>query len=276
MRPKGQQPTRLPCPWDSPARTLEWVAISFSNAWKWKVKVKPLSRVRLFATPWTVAYQAPLSMDFPGKSTGVGCHCLLRLMEQRCFNQHGVGIYTVVIFSKDKDWNSRLTKHRQSILKRQRVVNNHFYHMVHKKEEGTYHHREKLTKKMPGSLSPRRGLPLLLIQELIMNRGFLTDPKQHTGSLLLNASWHFRYRKLKLTPVIIPQSRIQTWRKALWEISKRCITVDRIKDKFNNLLLIALSMGFDTGKTGRTNNSPVQGFTAHLHKAAFCNLKRNC
>ena len=44
------------------ARTLEWVAISFSNAWKWKVKVKSLSRVWLFATPWTSAYQAPLSM----------------------------------------------------------------------------------------------------------------------------------------------------------------------------------------------------------------------
>ena len=41
------------------ARTLEWVAISFSNAWEWKVKVKSLSRVRLLATPWTAAYQAP-------------------------------------------------------------------------------------------------------------------------------------------------------------------------------------------------------------------------
>ena len=46
------------------ARTLEWVAISFSNAWKWKVKVKSLSRVWLFATPWTAAYQAPPSMGF--------------------------------------------------------------------------------------------------------------------------------------------------------------------------------------------------------------------
>ena len=44
------------------ARTLVWVAISFSNAWKWKVKVKSLSRVRPLATPWTVAHQAPLSM----------------------------------------------------------------------------------------------------------------------------------------------------------------------------------------------------------------------
>ena len=46
------------------ARTLEWVAISFSNAWKWKVNVKSLSRVRLFKTPWTAAYQAPPSMGF--------------------------------------------------------------------------------------------------------------------------------------------------------------------------------------------------------------------
>ena len=46
------------------ARTLERVAISFSNAWKWKVKGKLLSRVQLLATPWTVAHQAPLSMWF--------------------------------------------------------------------------------------------------------------------------------------------------------------------------------------------------------------------
>ena len=62
------------------ARTLEWVAISFSNAWKWKVKVKSLSSVRLLVTPWTAVYQAPLSMGFPGKSTGVGCHCLLHII----------------------------------------------------------------------------------------------------------------------------------------------------------------------------------------------------
>ena len=57
-------------PWGSPipgilqVRTLEWVAISFSNAWKWKVKVKSLSHVWLLATPWTAAYQAPPSMGF--------------------------------------------------------------------------------------------------------------------------------------------------------------------------------------------------------------------
>ena len=46
------------------ARVLEWVATSFSNAWKWKVKVKSLSHVRLLATPWTAAHQAPPSMGF--------------------------------------------------------------------------------------------------------------------------------------------------------------------------------------------------------------------
>ena len=53
-----------PVPGILQARTLEWVAISFSNSWKWKVKVKSLSCVRLFVTPWTAAYQAPLSMGF--------------------------------------------------------------------------------------------------------------------------------------------------------------------------------------------------------------------
>ena len=45
-------------------RILEWVAISFSNVWKWKVKVKSLSHARLLVTPWTAAYQAPPSMGF--------------------------------------------------------------------------------------------------------------------------------------------------------------------------------------------------------------------
>ena len=56
-----------PVPGILQARTLEWVAISFSNAWKWKVKVKSLSRVRLLATPWTAAQQAPPSMGFSGQ-----------------------------------------------------------------------------------------------------------------------------------------------------------------------------------------------------------------
>ena len=56
-------------------------------------------------------------------------------------------------------------KHRRSVLKKERVVNNHFYCMVLKKEEGTYHHIEKPKKEMPGFLSTGRGLPLLLIPE---------------------------------------------------------------------------------------------------------------
>ena len=66
-----------PIPGILQARTLEWVAISFSNAWKWKVKVKSLSRVRLFATAWTAAYQAPPSMGFSRQEYWSGCHRLL-------------------------------------------------------------------------------------------------------------------------------------------------------------------------------------------------------
>ena len=114
--PHGQQPTRLLCPRKSLGKstgvgyhfllhiekarllsqdlllllshfshvqpcatplTAAHLAISFSSAWKWKVKMKSLSRVWLFVTPWTAAYQRPPSMGFPDKSTGVGCHCLL-------------------------------------------------------------------------------------------------------------------------------------------------------------------------------------------------------
>ena len=57
-------PPGSPVPGILQARTLEWVAISFSNARKWKVKVKSLSRVRLLAIPWTAAHQAPPSMGF--------------------------------------------------------------------------------------------------------------------------------------------------------------------------------------------------------------------
>ena len=64
VRPHRRQPTRLPVPGILQARTLEWVTISFSNAWKWKVKVKSLSCVRLLATPWTAAHQALPSMGF--------------------------------------------------------------------------------------------------------------------------------------------------------------------------------------------------------------------
>ena len=59
--PREGSPPGSPVPGILQARTLEWVAISFSNAWKWKVKVKSLSHVWLLAIPETAAYQAPLS-----------------------------------------------------------------------------------------------------------------------------------------------------------------------------------------------------------------------
>ena len=62
--PIDGSPPGSPIPGILQARTLEWVAISFSNACKWKVKVKSLSRVGLLATPWTTAHQAPPSMGF--------------------------------------------------------------------------------------------------------------------------------------------------------------------------------------------------------------------
>ena len=62
--PINDSPPGSPVPGILQARTLEWVAISFSNAWKWKVKVKSLSRVWPSATPWIAAYQAPPSMEF--------------------------------------------------------------------------------------------------------------------------------------------------------------------------------------------------------------------
>ena len=57
-------PPGSPIPVILQARTLEWVAISLSNAWKWKVKVKSISPVGLLVIPWTAAHQAPPSMGF--------------------------------------------------------------------------------------------------------------------------------------------------------------------------------------------------------------------
>ena len=62
--PIDSSPPGSPVPGILQARPLEWVAISFSSTWKWKVKVKSLRCVQLLVTPWTAAYQAPLSMGF--------------------------------------------------------------------------------------------------------------------------------------------------------------------------------------------------------------------
>ena len=77
--PIDGSPPGSPVPGILQTRTLEWVAISFSNAWKWKVKMKSLSHVRPSATPWTAAFQAPPSMGFSRQEYGGGCHCLFQV-----------------------------------------------------------------------------------------------------------------------------------------------------------------------------------------------------
>ena len=70
--PRDGNPSSSTVPGILQARTLEWVAISFSNAWKWKVKVKSLSRVRLLATPCTATIpqilKVQMSIHLPGKT----------------------------------------------------------------------------------------------------------------------------------------------------------------------------------------------------------------
>ena len=80
--PIDGSPPGFPVPGILQARTLERIAISFSNAWKWTVKVKLLSRVRPFSTPWTAAYQAPLSMGFSRQKYWSG----LPLPSPKCYN----------------------------------------------------------------------------------------------------------------------------------------------------------------------------------------------
>ena len=70
--PIDGSPPGSPVPGILQAKTLEWVAISFSNAWRWKNKVKSLSRVWLLATPWTAAHQAPPSMGFSRQESWSG------------------------------------------------------------------------------------------------------------------------------------------------------------------------------------------------------------
>ena len=81
--PIDGSPSGSPVPGILQARTLEWVAISFSNAWTGKGKVKSLSRVWLLATPWTAAHQAPPSMGFSRHEYWSGCSTVYNIITQK-------------------------------------------------------------------------------------------------------------------------------------------------------------------------------------------------
>ena len=105
--PMDGSPPGSPFPGILQARTLEWIAISFSNAWKWKVKVKSLSRVRLLVTPWTAAHQAPLSMGFsrqeywsgvPLPSPGHTCNSI-KIIETKIEKDTCTPMFTAALFT---------------------------------------------------------------------------------------------------------------------------------------------------------------------------------
>ena len=85
------------------ARTLEWVAISFSNTWQWKVKVRSLSRVRLFATPWTAAHQAPPSMGFSRQEywSGVQYSFLIKGLSIVLFSLYFSAIFFLKVWTEE-------------------------------------------------------------------------------------------------------------------------------------------------------------------------------
>ena len=101
-------PPGSPVPGILQARPLEWVAISFSNASKWKVNVKALIRVRLFTAPWTAAYQAPLSTGFSRQEewSGLPLSSLQLSVNQKRFEKKKKNINYFLILTKVLLWNS--------------------------------------------------------------------------------------------------------------------------------------------------------------------------
>ena len=95
--PIDGSPPGSPIPGILQARTLEWVAISFSNAWKWKVKEKSLSRVRLLGIPWTTAYHALPSMGFSRQEYWSGVPLI------KCFKSSS---NSTLIMVEEITWNS--------------------------------------------------------------------------------------------------------------------------------------------------------------------------
>ena len=127
--PIGGSPPGSSIPGILQARTLEWVAISFSNAWKWKVKVKSFSRVRLCVTPWTAAYQAPPSMGFSRQEYWSGVplpfpSCLSSLL----LNLHNEFLFSGVIYFSSKLLDSLYLLDSNSRLKLSFPSFVHFFH----------------------------------------------------------------------------------------------------------------------------------------------------
>ena len=118
--PIDGSPPGSPVPGILQARTLEWVAISFSSAWKWKVKVKSLSRVGFLVIPWTAAYQPPPSMGFskqehwsgvplpsPDRETWEGCYsqgCLLNQEMSFLLTPVGNSLHQILSYCLKTGW----------------------------------------------------------------------------------------------------------------------------------------------------------------------------
>ena len=102
--PIDGSPPGSPIPGILQARTLEWVAISFSNAWKWKVKVKSLSRVWLLANSWTAAYQAPPSMGFSRQEYWSGVPLTVLAFYEKDLRENTFFWLTHVINKRREKW----------------------------------------------------------------------------------------------------------------------------------------------------------------------------
>ena len=117
--PRDSSPPGSLVPGILQARTLEWVAISFSSAWKWKVKVKSLSCVRLLDTPWAAAYQVPLPMGFllarvlewvAIAFSMLACEmsAIVHWFEHSLILPFGIGMKTDLFQSSGHDWASQI------------------------------------------------------------------------------------------------------------------------------------------------------------------------
>ena len=132
-------PPGSPIPGILQARTLEWVAISFSNAWKWKVKVKSLSHVRLFETPKTATYQSPPSMGVSRQEYWSGVplpspwvesrHGDLKVMESTLHHQIATTYWALTYCVSSTMWNKN-SHHRMKSQSRQ-----DYLHLTDKKTD---------------------------------------------------------------------------------------------------------------------------------------------